>query len=1292
MEPGLPADQDCLSDELLVRLSEGRLPPEEMSRALRHAARCDACHKDIAAVAHVAWEPPSAVDDFRLVRRLGHGGMGVVYLARDTTLEREVAIKFIAEARPEPRTKEYFESEARLLARLHHPNVVTVFRVGQTEGHPYIASEYVVGNTLARLPAPLPWPRVLALSLGLARGLAAAHRQGVLHRDIKPSNAIETIDGGVKLLDFGLAQRAEQAAQVTGPGARTVVGTPPYIAPELYAGSPATPRSDLYALGLVLHELSTGWLPRDAPADSASGSPPSQAPLTSGTDPELAAIIQRCIQPDPEERYASADLLCEALQRLAARVPAALSINPYRGLAHFEPEHQALFFGRDADIQAVLERLHRQPLVLVAADSGTGKSSLCRAGVLPRAATGAVFEGRPATTVTLTPGRRPLHALAAALAPILYIPEAELLAELSKEPERLVERVRVARGPERSLLLFVDQLEELVTLDDPDQAAVMSRVLGELALQTSGVRVLLAVRGDFFTRIAALPVLGAEVERALYLLRPMSPEGLREAVIGPARACEVTFEPELTRQLLESAARDSGGLPLLSFALAELWERRDVAGARVTCAALDELGGVEGLLSRHADGVVARLGPNEQAAARRLLVRLVTLEGTRVERTGDELDLGSGGAGTALQALVDGRLLHARTTRGRVTYQIAHEALIQRWALLRHWLDDDAGQRALRQRLENAASEWSRLNRPRELLWRGRQLGDVRPLDPSTLGPLERVFLSQSRRRLNQQRRFRWVTSIAAAAAVAGTYAGLRLKSSIEDARIVSAHLQAAGQWLEAGSIAVGDACDAGRDALAGFDAPDGGETQWDAADDRWASALGKHRRAASFLRDAEQSLQGALDRESGRSAAHQMLEDVAYRELELEECFHPQGSSAEDVRRLLQRFEDEHWRRRVDASAELQIITEPGGARVEVEQFVDTQGLLRLQARPGLGPAGSTPIDHLSLPAGSYLLRFVKQDRAPVVLPVLLTRGLHERVEVALPKSLPDGYAYVPPGCFLEGSDQPEMIRRSLHSTPLHRACMSTGYLIAKHEVTFGDWLEYLNALPAGARARHLLEQSRPSSIAAIELRWRSSIGWTFAFYRTPANARPSPVPEGEPFRYPPIARRQPEDWRQFPLTGISVPDLEEYLSWLDRSGRLRGARLCGEYEWERAASGADGRAYPAGDHLSAQDANFDATYGRQTGAYGPSAAGSHPGSRSPFGLDDMAGNAVEMTIPYTSDLGGIVLRGAGWYYNAFDALVANRNAGEPNLTDPLVGTRVCASYPPDAPSTSGGPLNKLQ
>ena len=118
--------------------------------------------------------------------------MGVVYLAQDTTLDRHVAVKFIAAHQPEPRVREYFETEARAIARLQHPNVVTVFRVGEVDGHPYIVSEYVDGQSLAELALPVPWRRVLTLGVGLARGLAAAHRQGVLHRDLKPSNALVT--------------------------------------------------------------------------------------------------------------------------------------------------------------------------------------------------------------------------------------------------------------------------------------------------------------------------------------------------------------------------------------------------------------------------------------------------------------------------------------------------------------------------------------------------------------------------------------------------------------------------------------------------------------------------------------------------------------------------------------------------------------------------------------------------------------------------------------------------------------------------------------------------------------------------------------------------------------------------------------------------------------------------------------------------------------------------------------------------------------------------------------------
>ncbi|HYV44750.1 MAG TPA: serine/threonine-protein kinase, partial [Myxococcaceae bacterium] len=782
MDSGAPGDQGCLSDELLVRLSEGRLADEELRRALLHATGCGACHDDIASVMNEWWEPPPVIDELEIASEIGRGGMGIVYLARDTALQRQVAIKFIAEPHPDPRLRRSFEDEARLLASLQHPNIVTVFRAGQVEDHPYLVSEYVVGRSLAKLPAPLPWPRVLALGTGLARGLAAAHRQGVLHRDVKPSNAIETAGGDVKLLDFGLAQRVGAGGPDGASRERAIAGTPRYMAPEVREGAPATPLSDLYSLGLVLRELCTGRSPREE-----AGAP------AAVVDPDLLAIIERCTRPDPRERFASADLLVEALERLSARVPAALSANPYRGLEPYEAEHQALFFGRGADVQRVLERLDRQHVVLVAADSGLGKSSLCRAGVLPRVATGAIAGGRPLAVRLLAPGRRPLRALAAAFATALPPAEAELLSGPAADPRQTGQCVRAACERLGGALVFVDQLEELITLAGPGEAAAFTRVLGELVSPPGPARLLLAVRGDFLARVASLPGLGDEAERAVYFLRPMTPQGLREAIAGPARAGGVAFESDaLVQDLVDFAARGSGELPLLSFALAALWERRDVPGARITRAALDEVGGVAGLLSRHADGVVAQLTPVQQRAARRMLISLVTAEDTRGERTEEDLEVASEDARVALRALVDGRLLQARSAAGRVSYQIAHDALIQRWPRLRQWLDDDIGHRAVRQRLEAASAEWDRLHRPRGLLWQGEQLQETRPLDPGVLGTLERAFLSESRRRTRLQRRLRWLAAALAVLVPPALYGGFRLQSYLADARWVDARLQAA--------------------------------------------------------------------------------------------------------------------------------------------------------------------------------------------------------------------------------------------------------------------------------------------------------------------------------------------------------------------------------------------------------------------------------------------------------------------------------------------------------------------
>ncbi|HZI06591.1 MAG TPA: SUMF1/EgtB/PvdO family nonheme iron enzyme, partial [Archangium sp.] len=544
--------------------------------------------------------------------------------------------------------------------------------------------------------------------------------------------------------------------------------------------------------------------------------------------------------------------------------------------------------------------------------------------------------------------------------------------------------------------------------------------------------------------------------------------------------------------------------------------------------------------------------------------------------------------------------------------------------------------------------------------------------------------LQTARRAVRRQRLLRWLAFSLLILGAGGFYGALRLQAHLQTRRFVESRMEAARESLGRG-LGMSQRASASRDkALALFDGQHSGEAgtgragqdSWPEAEEAWSRALDELKHAEAAFDETERLLEDALERAHDDLEARQLLIELTSERLLLAERFH----RADERARLLERFERltsryVAWQARFDTPAVLDLETEPPGASIELLRYVDDDGVRRRKPVPGLGPLGATPISQVLLPPGPYHLRLTREGHAPVELPLLLERGGHEKLRLSLPAAaqVPGGYAYIPPGCFLTGSADPEPMRRFLRSAPLHRMCLQEGYLIGRTEVTLREWMDYLESLPRGARERGLHPEKRVGGVEALGLRQLPDDTWRLTLYL--ASGDILTARDGEPIRYPHRSLRQEQDWRRFPLAGVSAEDVAGFLGWLDSTGRLPGARLCTEQEWTRAARGADHRRYPHGDRLQKDDANFEGTYGRRPDTFGPDETGAHPVSVSPFGVHDLAGNIFEITRPMTLDSGDIVLRGGAWYYDESGALIANRQAGTSKLRDARVGVRVCAS-----------------
>jgi Tol biopolymer transport system component len=302
----------------------------------------------------VTLAPGTCLGPYEIVAPLGAGGMGEVYRAHDSRLGREVAVKVLpSEVASNPERLRRFEQEARAASAIHHPNLLSVFDVGNEGGVAYLVTELLAGESLRELlrRGPAGSKKTIEIGAQLARGLAAAHEKGIVHRDLKPENLFLTPDGRAKILDFGLAriERPELAAAgmhdastVLETQAGTVLGTVGYMAPEQVRGERADARSDLFSLGVVLHEMLAGSNPfrRDSVVESLNAILKEEAPdlaaAPPGTNPSLARVVARLLEKDPDRRFRSAHDLAFALEGLGettsgARPPDNRTAAPAQG-------------------------------------------------------------------------------------------------------------------------------------------------------------------------------------------------------------------------------------------------------------------------------------------------------------------------------------------------------------------------------------------------------------------------------------------------------------------------------------------------------------------------------------------------------------------------------------------------------------------------------------------------------------------------------------------------------------------------------------------------------------------------------------------------------------------------------------------------------------------------------------------------------------------------------------------------------------------------------------------------
>jgi WD40 repeat protein len=417
----------------------------------------------------------------------------------------------------------------------------------------------------------------------------------------------------------------------------------------------------------------------------------------------------------------------------------ASGVCPYRGLEYFDVEHSRFFHGRSVLTGWLLAKLRptrfANRFLAIVGPSGSGKSSLARAGLLGSLKNGAIPGSQDWPRVICKPGSNPLESLAVELTRVLRLGDSSenLVESFGTNPRKLHLTVREALSnapEEHRLVLLVDQFEEVFTLctDEIQRQALINNLLLAAKEVDGRTAVVLTLRADFYGHCTAYPELADAVSDRTALVGAMTEKELRQAIEEPARPAGLQLDGGLPKLLVGEILGKAGALPSLEHALLQLWNRRE--GLRLTAAAYDEIGGVAGALQHHAQDVFfKKLSIAEQGACRRIFLCLVQVDeqsgATKLRLGHDELISSAQSRGdwqvveTVVSKLTDERLLTAEGEEKRATIELAHEALLTAWDQLKQWIEDNRKALQTRHRLDTAVTEWRRSGRDPSYLYRG---------------------------------------------------------------------------------------------------------------------------------------------------------------------------------------------------------------------------------------------------------------------------------------------------------------------------------------------------------------------------------------------------------------------------------------------------------------------------------------------------------------------------------------------------------------------------------------------